>query len=124
MDNENSFERFNEEARRALQYAHEEAHRLGHNSIGTAHLLLGLVRDPQCVAARALQVMQLDLATIRRLARPVASHVWSIGEEVRLTPGGKRVIERAVFEANQAGNQEIGSEHLLSSDVFPAPAAR
>lgn len=113
MDNENSFERFNDEARRALQYAHEEAHRLGHNSIGTAHLLLGLMRDPQCVAARALRAMQLDLATIRRLARPVASQAWSVGEAVRLTPGGKRVIERAVFEANQAGDKEIGSEHLL-----------
>jgi len=113
MNSEPAFERFNDEARNALKYAHEEARILGHHHIDTAHLLLGLVCDPHSVASRVLQTMGLDLVTVYHTAMPVASQVWSIGEEARLTEGAKRAIERAVYETNQLGHRNIGSEHLL-----------
>src|ERR1044071_3691198 len=108
------FDKFTERARKVLQLAQEEAQRFNHNYIGTEHLLLGLVREGEGVAARVLENMNVELAKVRtavefiigRGDRPVVG-------EVGLTPRAKRVIELAIDEARRLGHNYIGTEHLL-----------
>ncbi|HEU5375684.1 MAG TPA: M48 family metalloprotease [Ktedonobacteraceae bacterium] len=113
MESETAAGRFNAEARDTLKHAYEHARIRGHTQVSTAHLLLGLLDDPQCVAARALWAMSLDQVTLSYLPLPTTSQMPSVGEEVGLTPGAQRAIERAVSEANKTGQRDIGSEHLL-----------
>ena len=109
------FEKFSERARRVLSLAQEEAIRFNHNYIGTEHVLLGLVREPEGVAARVLANLSVDLHKVRsavefiigRGERPVS------GENIGLTPRAKRVIELAVDEARRMNHRYIGTEHLL-----------
>ena len=109
------FEKFSERARRVLSLAQEEAIRFNHGYIGTEHILLGLVRETEGVAARVLGTLSVDLNKVRsavefiigRGERPVS------GENIGLTPRAKKVIELAVDEARQMGHQYIGTEHLL-----------
>jgi len=97
-----------------LTLAQDEAQRFNHNYIGTEHLLLGLVREGEGVAARVLENMNVELAKVRtavefiigRGDRPVVG-------EVGLTPRAKRVIELAIDEARRLGHNYIGTEHLL-----------
>jgi hypothetical protein len=108
------FNQFTDRARRVLTLAQDEAQRFNHNYIGTEHLLLGLVRDGEGVAARVLENMNVELAKVRtavefiigRDDRPVVG-------EVGLTPRAKRVIELAIDEARRLGHNYIGTEHLL-----------
>jgi ATP-dependent Clp protease ATP-binding subunit ClpA len=108
------FDKFTERARRVLTYAQEEATRFNHNYIGTEHLLLGLVREGEGVAARVLSNLGVGLDRVRsevefiigRGDRPAVG-------EVGLTPRSKRVIELAVDEARHLGHHYIGTEHLL-----------
>ncbi len=109
------FEKFSERARRVLSLAQEEAIRFIHNYIGTEHVLLGLVRESEGVAARVLGNLGIDLTKIRsavefiigRGERPVS------GENIGLTPRAKKVIELAVDEARRMSHHYIGTEHLL-----------
>ncbi len=109
------FEKFSERARRVLSLAQEEAIRFNHNYIGTEHVLLGLVRESEGVAARVLGNLGIDLTKIRsavefiigRGERPVS------GENIGLTPRAKKVIELAVDEARRMSHHYIGTEHLL-----------
>ena len=109
------FEKFSERARRVLSLAQEEAIRFNHNYIGTEHILLGLVRENEGVAARVLANMNVDLQKVRsavefiigRGERPVS------GENIGLTPRAKKVIELAVDEARRMSHHYIGTEHLL-----------
>ncbi|GBD11267.1 Negative regulator of genetic competence ClpC/MecB [bacterium HR23] len=109
------FEKFSERARRVLSLAQEEAMRFNHNYIGTEHLLLGLVRETEGVAARVLANLGVDVSKVRsavefiigRGERPVSS------ESIGLTPRAKKVIELAVDEARRLGHHYIGTEHLL-----------
>jgi hypothetical protein len=108
------FDKFTERARKVLTYAQEEATRFNHNYIGTEHLLLGLVREGEGVAAKVLSNLGVELDRVRsavefiigRGDRPVVG-------EVGLTPRAKRVIELAVDEARRLGHHYIGTEHLL-----------
>ncbi len=108
------FEKFSERARRVLTIAQEEARQMNHNSIGTKHILLGLVREEEGVAAKILTNLGVSLNKIRtavefnsdRGERP------STGES-GLTPRAKRVIELAIDEARQLSHNYIGTEHLL-----------
>jgi ATP-dependent Clp protease ATP-binding subunit ClpC len=108
------FNKFTDRARKVLTLAQDEAQRFNHNYIGTEHLLLGLVREGEGVAARVLENMNVELAKVRtavefmigRGARPVVG-------EVGLTPPAKRVIELAIDEARHLGHNYIGTEHLL-----------
>ena len=108
------FEKFSERARRVLSLAQEEAQHFNHNYIGTEHVLLGLVREPEGVGTRVLISMGIDLSKIRsavefiigRGEKPTAG-------DVGLTPRAKKVIELAVDEARQMSHQYIGTEHLL-----------
>ena len=108
------FDKFTDRARKVLTLAQDEAQRFNHNYIGTEHLLLGLVREGEGVAARVLENMNVELAKVRtavefiigRGDRPVVG-------EIGLTPRAKRVIELAIDEARRLGHNYIGTEHLL-----------
>jgi ATP-dependent Clp protease ATP-binding subunit ClpC len=108
------FDKFSERARRVLSLAQEEAQRLNHNYIGTEHILLGLVKEEEGVAARVLINMGVNLAKMRQ----AVEYVIGPGEKnatagTGLTTRAKRVIELAIDEARQMGHTYIGTEHLL-----------
>ena len=108
------FDKFTDRARKVLTLAQDEAQRFNHNYIGTEHLLLGLVREGEGVAARVLENMDVQLPKVRtavefiigRGDRPVVG-------EIGLTPRAKNVIELAVDEARRLNHHYIGTEHLL-----------
>ena len=114
LDSMDRFDKFTDRARKVLTLAQDEAQRFNHNYIGTEHLLLGLVREGEGVAARVLENMNVELPKVRtavefiigRGDRPVVG-------EVGLTPRAKRVIELAIDEARRLGHNYIGTEHLL-----------
>jgi ATP-dependent Clp protease ATP-binding subunit ClpC len=114
FDRMDRFDKFTDRARKVLTLAQDEAQRFNHNYIGTEHLLLGLVREGEGVAARVLENMNVELPKVRtavefiigRGDRPVVG-------EVGLTPRAKRVIELAIDEARRLGHNYIGTEHLL-----------
>ncbi len=108
------FEKFSERARRVLSLAQEEAQRFNHNYIGTEHILLGLVRETEGVAAKVLANLSVELAKVRSAVEFIIGR----GErptpgEIGLTPRAKKVIELAVDEARRLGHHYIGTEHLL-----------
>ncbi len=108
------FDKFSERARRVLTLAQEEAQRLNHSYIGTEHILLGLVREEDGVAARVLVNMGVSLSKMRS----AVEYVIGTGEKpgsiaTGLTSRAKRVIELAIDEARQLGHSYIGTEHLL-----------
>lgn len=108
------FERFTERARKVLTYAQEEAHRFGHNYIGTEHLLLGLVREGDGVAARVLVTMDVTLPKTRKAVEFIVGRGDSMAAgEIGLTPRAKTVMELAVDEARRLNHHYIGTEHLL-----------
>ena len=108
------FEKFSERARRVLTIAQEEARKLNHNYIGTEHILLGLVREEEGVAAKVLTNLGASLNKVRQAVEFISGR----GErpstgETGLTPRAKRVIELAIDEARQLSHNYIGTEHLL-----------
>lgn len=108
------WQRFTERARRVIFYAQEEAGRLGENYVSTEHLLLGLVRENDSVAARILQRMDISLQQIRdEIERQVTKGDGRLGHDMQLTPRSKRVIDLAYDEARQLSNNYIGTEHLV-----------
>ena len=108
------WQRFTERARRVVFFAQEEAGRLGENYVSTEHLLLGLVRENDSVAARILDRIGVSLGRIRsEIERQVARGDGRLGQDMQLTPRAKRVIDLAYDEARQLSNNYIGTEHLL-----------
>ncbi len=108
------FEKFTERARRVLTLAQEEALRFNHNYIGTEHILLGLVREGEGVAAKVLANLGVDLAKVRSAVEFIIGRGdKAVTGEIGLTPRAKKVIELAVDEARRLGHQYIGTEHLL-----------
>lgn len=108
------WQRFTERARRVVFFAQEEAGRLGENYVSTEHLLLGLVRESDSVAARILERMGVSLAKIKsEIERQVSRGDGRLGQDMQLTPRAKRVIDLAYDEARQLNNNYIGTEHLL-----------
>ena len=108
------WQRFTERARKVVFYAQEEAGRLGENYVSTEHLLLGLVRESDSVAARILDRVGVPLERIRtEIERQVAWGDGRLGQDMQLTPRAKRVIDLAYDEARQLNNNYIGTEHLL-----------
>ncbi len=108
------FDKFSERARRVLTLAQEEAQRFNHNYIGTEHLLLGLVRDTDSVAATVLAALDVDLGRVRASVEAVVGQGdHAATEEIGLTPRAKKVIELAVEEARRLSHSRIGTEHLL-----------
>src|SRR5207244_2808699 len=109
------FDRFNDRAKRVLALAQDEAIRFNHNHIGTEHLLLGLVREGDGVAARVLSSLGVDLSKVRTASEGIIGRGDSTTSpsEITLSPRTKRVIELAVDEADALGSRQVGTEHLL-----------
>src|SRR5690348_6870356 len=114
MNERDRFDKFTERARRVLSLAQEEAQRYQHNYIGTEHLLLGLVREGEGVAAKVLLKLGIELNRVR------SSVEFIIGRgdrivlgQIGLTPRAKKVIELAIDEARRLNHHYIGTEHLL-----------
>lgn len=108
------FARFTQRAQKVMALSQEEAKRLKHNYVGTEHLLLGLIREGEGVAAKALKNLDADLEAVRQEVEKLVSP----GDEAPLgnvgyTPRVKTVIELSMDEARQMGHSYIGTEHLL-----------
>ena len=108
------FDKFTERARRVLTLAQEEAQRFNHNYIGTEHLLLGLVRENDGVAAKVLGNLGVELGKVRSAVEFIIGRGdRAVLGEIGLTPRAKKVIELAVDEARRLNHHYIGTEHLL-----------
>ena len=108
------FDKFTERARRVLTLAQEEAQRFNHNYIGTEHLLLGLVREGDGVAAKVLANLGVELTKVRSAVEFIIGRGdRAVLGEIGLTPRAKKVIELAVDEARRLNHHYIGTEHLL-----------
>src|SRR5438445_8530475 len=108
------FDKFTERARKVLQLAQEEAQRFNHNYIGTEHLLLGLVREGEGVAAKVLANLGVELNKVRSAVEFIIGRGdRAVMGEIGLTPRAKKVIELAVDEARRLGHHYIGTEHLV-----------
>jgi len=106
---------FTVRARRVLDAAQEEAHKLQQNFVGTEHLLLGLVNEEKGLAAQILQDLQVDRETIRMTVKFVIEHSGSraIPDVIGFTPRSRKVIRHAVDEAFKLDKTFVGTEHLL-----------
>ncbi|MHC4480137.1 MAG: ATP-dependent Clp protease ATP-binding subunit [Planctomycetota bacterium] len=110
------YEKLTEKAQKVFKYARQEAQRMGHQYIGTEHLLLGLVREGTGVAATVLQRLGVDPKRVRLEVEKIVkggTDVISTGREFSLAPRAKKAFEYAFEEAKRLGQNYIGTEHLL-----------
>ncbi len=108
------FERFTERARKVVVLAQEEARRFGHGYIGTEHLLLGLLREDEGVAALALERSNVTLRGAREQLESIVGYGdESPSSQAPFTPSSKKVLELALREALQLEHNYIGTEHIL-----------
>src|SRR6266513_1418819 len=111
------YERFTDRARKVMQLANQEAQRFNHEYIGTAHILLGLVKEGSGVAANVHKNLDIDLRKIRLEVEKIVQHGPG-GEQVVMgrlphTPRAKKVIDYSVEEARNLNHNYVGTEHLL-----------
>ena len=108
------FERFTNRARHAVVLAQEEARRLQHNYIGTEHVLLGLLGEPDGLACRALEGVGMSLESARgEVTAIVGTGAASLSGHIPFTPRAKKTLELALREALQLHHNYIGTEHIL-----------
>jgi len=109
------FDRFTERARKVLVLAREEAKNYNHNYIGTEHILLGLIKEGQGVAAAVLQKLGFSLERIKLEIEKLVETGPSLVQvgEVEFTPKAKKVIELSMDEARKLGHNYVGTEHIL-----------
>jgi ATP-dependent Clp protease ATP-binding subunit ClpA len=108
------FERFTERARRVVVLAQEEARELDHNYIGTEHLLLGILRDGEGVAARALDELGISRLAVREKVVTMIGRGGSTPSgHIPFTPRAKKALELSLREALQLSHNHIGTEHIL-----------
>lgn len=108
------FERFTERARQVVVLAEGEARALDHNYIGTEHVLLGLLREEEGIAARVLESLDITLEEVRaQVLRVVGRGDKTPSGQIPFTPRAKKVLELALREALTLGHKHIGSEHIL-----------
>ena len=109
------FERFTERARKVIILAREEAIRLGHNFVGTEHLLLGLIREGDGLAVAILKKLNVNISAVKAEIEKIVSagSEFSPAGEIPFTPQAKKVLEYAISEARSLGHNYIGTEHLL-----------
>jgi ATP-dependent Clp protease ATP-binding subunit ClpC len=108
------FERFTDRARRVVVLAQEEARRLDHNWIGTEHILLGLIREGEGIAASAMESLGIGLEAVRQRVEEIIGR----GQEppsghIPFTPRAKKVLELSLRESLQLGHNYISTEHIL-----------
>lgn len=106
-------EGFSERARKVLSLAQEEAQRFNHNYIGTEHILLGLVRETEGVAARVLANLGVDLSKVRSAVKFMLGQGVSHTDGPGLTPGAEKAVGLAVDEAHRMNHAHVEPEHLL-----------
>ena len=106
-------ERFTQRARRVLSLAHQEAERGRQNSIGTEHLLLGLMEEEGGVAGRVLRELGLESSRVREIIERVSMETHRDETKIELAPDTQQVLEYAVDEARRLGHHYIGTEHIL-----------
>jgi ATP-dependent Clp protease ATP-binding subunit ClpA len=109
------FERFTERARQVVVLAQDEARSLRHNYIGTEHLLLGLIREEEGIAARVLAGLEVTAEEVRAQIERVVGRAEEepAGQMMPFTPRAKKVLELALREALSFGHNDIGTEHVL-----------
>jgi ATP-dependent Clp protease ATP-binding subunit ClpC len=108
------FHRFTRRARQVFVYGQQEAQRLNHNYLGTEHLLLGLIREQEGVAGRALADLGLNLDSARTGVEAIVGRAdLPVSGCIGVTPRAKHVIARAVDEATRLNHAYLGTEHLL-----------
>src|ERR1700691_4106036 len=108
------FERFTDRARRVAVLAQEEARILHHDYIGTEHILLGLIREGEGVAAKALESLGISLEAVRQHVGEITGQSQQAPSgHIPFTPRVKKVLELSLREAQQLGHNYIGTEHIL-----------
>jgi ATP-dependent Clp protease ATP-binding subunit ClpC len=108
------FERFTERARQVVVLAQDEARVLRHNYIGTEHLLLGLLREEEGIAARVLDSLGVTIEEVRaQVGRIVGQGDEVTTGQIPFTPRAKKVLELSLREAQSTGHNYIGTEHVL-----------
>ena len=113
------FSNFTEKARIAISEAHVCAAELGHNYIGSEHLLMGLIREGSGVAAKALEKANLTEEKVTDKIKEYIGTAQPINPETELplTPRTKRILEMSSFEARRLGHSYIGTEHILMAII-------
>ena len=108
------FERFTDRARRVVVLAQEEARMLNHNYIGTEHILLGLIREGEGVAAKELESLGISLDALRQQVEEIIGQGQQVPSgHIPFTPRAKKVLELSLRESLQLGHSYIGTEHIL-----------
>jgi len=107
------FGRFTERAQKVLALSQEEAIRIGHNNIGTEHILLGLVREGEGIAAKALVALGLSPEKVQKEVEALIGRGTEMTQTVHYTPRAKKVIELSMDEARKLGHSYVGTEHIL-----------
>ncbi|SFE42243.1 ATP-dependent Clp protease ATP-binding subunit ClpC [Lentibacillus persicus] len=107
------FGRFTERAQKVLALSQEEAVRLGHNNIGTEHVLLGLVREGNGIAAKALESLGLEVSKIQQEVEKLIGTGKQPMQTIHYTPRAKKVVELSQDEARKLGHSYVGTEHIL-----------
>lgn len=107
------FGRFTERAQKVLALSQEEAIRLGHNNIGTEHILLGLIREGDGIAAKALKEINLDISKIQEEVEKLIGKGNQPMQSVHYTPRAKKVVELSQDEARKLSHSYVGTEHIL-----------
>jgi len=108
------FERFTDRARQVVVLAQEEAKRLDHNYIGTEHILLGVLRERDGAAAKALESLDISLDAVRQQVEEIIGRGQQAPSgHIPFTPRGKKVLELSLRESQQLGHNYIGTEHIL-----------
>ncbi|MFD2131104.1 ATP-dependent Clp protease ATP-binding subunit [Pseudogracilibacillus auburnensis] len=107
------FGRFTERAQKVLALSQEEAIRLGHNNIGTEHILLGLIREGDGIAAKALKELGLEVKKIQAEVESLIGKGNQPMKSIHYTPRAKKVVELSQDEARKLGHPYVGTEHIL-----------
>src|SRR5690625_4665587 len=107
------FGRFTERAQKVLALSQEEAVRLQHNNIGTEHILLGLIREGEGIAAKALQALDLQATKIQKAVEQLIGVGKHATQTIHYTPRAKKVVELSQDEARKLGHSYVGTEHIL-----------
>jgi prophage maintenance system killer protein len=108
------FQRFTDRARRVVVLAQEEARLLRHNSVGTEHILLGLLHEGEGVAARALESLGINREAVRQQVEQIIGQGQRApAGHIPFTPRAKKVLELSLREALALGHSYVGTEHLL-----------
>lgn len=107
-------DRFDDSARRAVDYASEEARMLNHNYVGTEHILLGVIREDDGIAAKLLVAAGVEIDAIRAQVKAlIGTGGYSLSGHIPYTPRAKKVLELSIRESLQLGHSRINTGHIL-----------